>query len=101
MGDCNVGLHYSNLVVFLLLLLCTSTPSVALYVAEGSNCTSACASSLTGYTTDKSDVTCYDGNYNSTSTGVLFQDCVSCELQSQSADSRTGQTDLGWAFCKQ
>lgn len=50
--------------------------------------------------TTGSDFTCYDKDYNVTSVGITFKECVSCELQSATFDHATHQTDLGWALCR-
>ena len=72
----------------------------ALEVVAGSNCTSHCLSSLTAYSTNGSDVACHDSDYNTTVSGGTFQECVSCELESQAIDSQPDQSNLGWAFCE-
>ena len=69
-------------------------------MVQGSNCTSLCLSSLTAYSTNGSDVACHDSDYNTTVSGGTFQECVSCELQSQAVDSQPFQSNLGWAFCE-
>ena len=83
--------------VFLLLFLPHSS---ALYVVRGSNCTAQCTTSPTGRTTNSTDVSCFDDYYNSTGTAISFENCLSCELESQAFEEENGQTDLGWAFCK-
>ena len=74
--------------------------SLALLVVGGSNCTSACFSSLTVHNTNGSDIVCHDTDYNSTSVGEDFQACVSCEIQSEAIPLTGEQSDLGWALCK-
>lgn len=72
----------------------------AFYVVPGSNCTDACSSAFTAYTTNGSDIVCHDTDYNSTTIGEAFQICVSCEIQSPALNPYTVQTDVGWALCK-
>ena len=95
---CNDTLYQLTLA---LLLVSFAIPHTrALLVVGGSNCTSACFSPLTVYNTNGSDVACHDTDYNSTSVGVDFQACVSCEIQSQAVPLTGEQSDLGWALCK-
>ena len=91
--------HHHQYAYSLLALLALPN-ALALEVVSGSNCSSSCLSTLTGYTTNGSDVACHDSDYNSTVYGGAFQDCVSCEIGSQEIDSQSGQSDLGWAFCR-
>lgn len=85
-----------------LLLVLLALPHVlTLQVVQGSNCTNSCLSTVTGYTTAGSDIACHDSDYNSTVSGDRFQKCISCEIQSEIFNRRTGQTNLGWALCKQ
>lgn len=82
-------------------LITLSLPNaLALQVVSGSNCTNSCLSTITSYTTNGSDITCHDTDYNSSVPGGAFQECVSCEVRSEAFDGQTRQTDLGWAFCK-
>lgn len=83
------------------LLLSFAIPDAfALLVVGGSNCTSVCFSPLNVYNTNGSDIACHDTDYNSTSAGVDFEACVSCEIQSQAIPLTGEQSDLGWALCK-
>lgn len=93
---CNDMLYQLTLA---LLLVSFAVPDVlALLVVGGSNCTSACFSPLDVYNTNGSDIVCHDTDYNSTSAGVDFQACVSCEIQSQVIPLTGEQSDLGWAL---
>lgn len=84
-----------------LLLITLGLPNaLALQVVSGSNCTDSCLSTLTTYTTNGSDITCRDTDYNSSVPGGAFRECVSCEIQSEAFNRKTGQTNLGWAFCE-
>ncbi|MCJ1276317.1 hypothetical protein MMC21_004122 [Puttea exsequens] len=89
---------WHSLYVGIIVLLAINPTATALYVVPGSNCTPACSSALTAYTTNGTNIACHDGDYNGTLVGEAFQDCVSCELSSQTLDSWTAQTDLGWAL---
>lgn len=77
--------------------------SSTLAVLPSSSCTSTCladprASSVPA--THGSDVVCRDSQYNSTSNGTKFRDCIDCQVNSAAVDRATGQTDLGWALCE-
>lgn len=91
---------FYRLTVTLLLISSVIPETLALLVVGGSNCTSACFSPLDVYNTNGSDISCHDTDYNSTSAGVDFQACVSCEIQSQAIPLAGEQSDLGWALCK-
>lgn len=95
---CNDTLYQLTLALLLVPLAIPDT--LALLVVGGSNCSSACFSPPTVYNTNGSDLACYDTDYNSTSAGVDFQACVSCEIQSQAIPLTGEQSDLGWALCK-
>ena len=86
--------------VALLILSLNVSHVLALYVVPGSNCTDACSSAFTAYSTNGSDIVCHDTDYNSTTIGEAFQTCVSCEIQSPAINPYTVQTDVGWALCK-
>ena len=86
-------------VVAVLLPYLSFSSVLALHVVPGSNCTSVCSQFVANSNTSGSDITCYDKDYNTTAVGALFQDCIACEIQSQTFDHVTGQTDLGWALC--
>ena len=90
----------SNYAVSLLFLIIFLGQSAALYVVEKSECAAQCTSASSGRTTNASDASCYDENYDSTPTGVTFRNCVSCELESDAYDPQSGQEDVGWALCK-
>ena len=92
--------HRVYQLTLVLLVVFTIPETLALLVVGGSNCTSACYSPKTVYNTNGSDVACHDTDYNSTSTGVDFQACVSCEIQSQAIPLIGDQSDLGWALCE-
>ena len=97
-----VFLHLHQVLLCIIFVLSSLPTTSGLYVVSGSICTSACFSNSTGsaYTTNASDVRCYDGDYSTTDAGIGFQDCVACEFQSPTFDHATTQTDTGWALCK-
>lgn len=82
------------------LLSLVLSPVLSLHVVLGSNCTAVCTEYYIYPNTTVDQVTCHDSDYNTTSVGQRFKDCISCELQSQTFDHGTSQTDLGWALCK-
>ena len=69
-----------------------------LEVTPHSPCKSICASG--NATTTENSIVCLDSDYNSTSRGSQFQQCVECELGSKVADPITGTTDVMWGLCK-
>lgn len=73
--------------------------ALSLHVVPGSSCTALCSGQVISSNTTIQEITCHDKDYNSTDVGQKFKDCISCELQSETFD-QSGQTDLGWAFCK-
>lgn len=86
--------------LFLSLFLNLILPVLSLHVVLGSNCTAVCTDDFFNSTTTVTEVTCHDDDYSTTALGQRFEDCISCELQSQTFDHGTNQTDLGWALCK-
>lgn len=96
----NFKLYDSRHAVPFLLLSLIVSQTTALFVVPGSSCTLECTGDHTGRETEPSDVSCFDTLYNSTATGTGFQECVSCELQSKAFEQSTGQTDIGWALCR-
>lgn len=86
--------------VFLLLFLSLILPVSSLHVVLGSKCTAVCTEYFFYSNTTVNEVTCHDSDYNTTSVGQRFKECINCELQSQTFDHGTNQTDLGWALCK-
>lgn len=76
------------------LAICRSV--TALRVASGSPCEVKCGNTLDH--TGSSDMTCSESAYATTSNGVVFQNCVECELTSPYAFRK--QTDLQWMLCR-
>lgn len=79
---------------FLALLLSSAN---ALQVTPSSPCATQCKSGREGTTGD--DVVCKDAEYQSTTNGTRFQNCVECELGSTHVDTTTGDTDVLWGLC--
>lgn len=87
-------------VSYLSFLALSIQPNLALHVVPGSNCTRLCSDRTEDFSnTTTQDITCHDKDYNSTDVGKRFHDCVACELQSETFEHGSGQTDLGWALC--
>ena len=88
--------------IFLASLIWIFQPVLALHVVPGSNCTALCldqtaSSNATVLTVN--ELVCHDKEYDSTDVGKRFEECVACEIQSETFDHETGQTDVGWALC--
>ena len=94
------GLTRACPLIVLLLFLNNIVVTSAYYVVANSNCTSFCKGGTLEPTASSNNASCTDLEYNVTYTGVTFRQCVSCELNSDAVDPQTGQTNLGWAFCK-
>lgn len=92
-----MAIHRTALFVLSLLLLPASHIH-GLEVTPHSPCKSKCASGNAA--TTENSIVCLDSDYNSTSSGVQFQQCVECELGSKAADPITGTTDVMWGLCK-
>jgi hypothetical protein len=69
--------------------------ALALRVAPGSPCEKNCGNVLD--TTISSDITCTERSYSLTSNGIVFSNCVKCELTSPY--SARQQTDTQWMLC--
>jgi hypothetical protein len=71
----------------------------ALRVTPGSPCTSVCQPNTTETTPQQ--ISCKDEQFNVTgSVGGIFQDCISCELQSDFSNPTTLESDVGWGLCE-
>jgi hypothetical protein len=70
---------------------------LALRATSGSPCTRACGT-ITNTTSE--EIACLDEQYNSTKTGITFQSCISCLLQSDFQDEGSGETDVNWGLCE-
>jgi len=78
-------------------LLCLSSVSDGLRVTNGSPCTDVCNKSSTNTTLN--EIVCLDQQFNTTSVGEAFKDCIECELASTYADDESGETDVSWGLC--
>ncbi|RAL15968.1 uncharacterized protein BO97DRAFT_315708, partial [Aspergillus homomorphus CBS 101889] len=79
----------------LLLLTYLASPVAALYATYGSPCYDVCSNPTN---TTSSEIVCLDESYNTTDTGRKFQECVSCELQSNYTDTKTQISDFSWGL---
>ncbi|KAL3425870.1 hypothetical protein PVAG01_02661 [Phlyctema vagabunda] len=73
------------------------SPVAAIYGLAGSPCAAKCGNVLS--TTTGEDIVCPDASYPSSGNpgsvaGVVFESCVSCQVQSNYTDLETGDTDL-------
>jgi len=68
----------------------------AILVTPASPCSVSCGNVLDS--TTPADVQCDENAYASTSSGVVFSNCVRCELGSNF--QRAGQTDLDAMLCE-
>lgn len=82
-----------------LVLITSFAPSTtALKASTSSPCAAQCGNELGS--TAGSDVVCSNADYKALAPGVVFQTCISCQLESQYVDPVTKQSDLHWAICK-
>ncbi|KAH9205784.1 hypothetical protein DL95DRAFT_528666 [Leptodontidium sp. 2 PMI_412] len=80
-----------------LVLITSFAPStIALKASTSSPCAAQCGNEL-GSTTG-SDIVCTNADFKSLAAGVVFQTCISCQLDSQYVDPVTKQSDLHWAI---
>ncbi|RAH51393.1 uncharacterized protein BO95DRAFT_448695 [Aspergillus brunneoviolaceus CBS 621.78] len=79
----------------LLLLSSLASPAGALHATYGSPCYDVCSNPTN---TTSSEMVCLDESYNTTETGRKFQECVSCELQSNYTDAETQISDFNWGL---
>lgn len=78
---------------------------VALQVTPGSSCANICLDnpesdplSPASSTTSVTDITCNDDDYQSSSKGIKFKNCMEC-LQ-ESASVNDAENDMLWFLCK-
>jgi hypothetical protein len=88
-----------------LLAIRALAPAWALQVTPNSPCATQCIdyagtdpSDPNVSNTYGSDIVCNDADYNSTATGLKFQNCISC-LQNSTA-SNEDETDQSWFLCE-
>ncbi|EFW17813.1 hypothetical protein D8B26_004847 [Coccidioides posadasii str. Silveira] len=83
---------YRLLALFYLFVL----TALGLRVTPGSPCEEKCGPVTTN--TTGADVVCRDYEYSRKPEGVVFQDCVKCELRSTFEHRRSYQSDLKWGL---
>lgn len=67
-----------------------------LRTTPGSPCENSCNPSNE---TLPSEIVCADIEYNNTEAGRVFEQCISCQLQSTFADDVARQSDVEWGLC--
>lgn len=85
------------LMLGLLLVLNQFVAVVGLRTAPSSPCEDVCSGQSTN-TTSK-DIVCLDSQYDTTSTGSHFEECVDCQLRSNYTDAASGESDVSWGIC--
>lgn len=70
-----------------------------LYTSPGSPCEDKCNKFGPTTNTTASEIACLDSQYNQTTKGQDFEDCITCELTSVYVDAPSGQTDVNWGLC--
>lgn len=85
------------LTLSLLLVLNQFVAVVGLRTAPSSPCEDVCHRQSTN-TTSK-EIVCLDSQYNTTSTGSHFEECVDCQLRSNYTDGASGESDVSWGIC--
>ncbi|CAG7923771.1 unnamed protein product [Penicillium olsonii] len=85
---------FFGMVAFLAIWL-FSPAILALRTTSGSPCAGVCGTT-TNTTSD--EITCLDRSYNGTSTGKNFENCISCQLDSEFHDASTGESDVNWGL---
>ncbi|CAG8281642.1 unnamed protein product [Penicillium salamii] len=89
-----VGTSYARMVVLFAIWL-LSPAILALRTTSGSPCAGVCGTT-TNTTSD--EITCLDRSYNGTKTGKNFENCISCQLDSEFHDANTGESDVNWGL---
>lgn len=101
LGDFDSKLWPSMLTIaaIILLIIQQIQPSYALYVANGSPCSSTCNSTTGTYYTN---LVCSTDDFESTAKGQLLKSCLECIIDSKYINSSytDGNTDEYWALCK-
>lgn len=98
-----LSLFASGLVALVCSLLLLR-PTLALEVAPDSDCALLCMDRLSGgnasssraSSTQTSDVLCFDDQYQSTSKGRKFVECVRCEQNSTASSVNPPESDIQW-----
>ncbi|KAJ5333597.1 uncharacterized protein N7506_007380 [Penicillium brevicompactum] len=79
-----------------LCLLALWSPAVwALRTTSGSPCAGVCGTTTN---TTSNEISCLDQAYNQTATGKKFENCISCQLESDFHDTNTGESDVNWGL---
>lgn len=86
------------LISAILLSLLVVAPATALQVTPHSPCTDRCGANVGRMTPD--EIVCFDQDFGAhgTHNGSVFEDCVSCELESTFNDQITFQSDVYWGL---
>ncbi|CAI7662465.1 unnamed protein product [Penicillium bialowiezense] len=82
-------------VVVVWLAVLWSPATWALRTTSGSPCAGVCGTT-TNTTSD--EISCVDQAYNQTTTGRNFENCISCQLDSDFNDANTGESDVNWGL---
>lgn len=79
--------------------------SFALQVTPGSSCSAVCLNDTeadpldpASSSTDVSEITCRDDEYESTRTGLKYRNCLDCLRKSNA--TRDDESDTQWFLCK-
>ena len=83
----------------LLFVLSQFAAVVGLRTTPGSPCEDVCHRRSTN--TTSREMVCLDGQYNTTSVGSTFRECVSCQLGSNYTGEAAGESDVSWGLCMQ
>ena len=87
------------------LVLLNLGASSALQVTPGSSCSAVCLNDTEAdpldpesSSTDVSEITCRDEEYESTKTGLKYRNCLDCLRKSNA--TRDAESDTQWFLCK-
>lgn len=83
----------------LLFVLSQFAAVVGLRTTPGSPCEDVCHRRSTN--TTSREMVCLDSQYNTTSVGSTFRECVSCQLGSNYTGEAVGESDVSWGLCMQ
>lgn len=99
LGSLGLGPRPAIILALAILLVSVQLPAVVvgLRTTPGSPCEDVCHRSATN--TTSSEIVCLDREYNGTSKGSNFQECVGCQLKSDFEDSDSGESDVSWGLC--
>jgi hypothetical protein len=88
--------RFSRMLAFILAVWINSSAVFALITTPGSPCADACGTTTN---TTSGEISCVDQSYNQTTTGKIFEKCISCQLDSEFHDANTGESDVNWGLC--